>query len=116
MALSRVKLFFDFSHSDLSAQLAEWLDETMGQIRVTGVTMDSNQHGHCIAVLYQETPGPVYRAHVWFNWSHMALQQDVNEGLAAVEQAEGRFVALGSNDHGHCLCIIAEAEGMPEIG
>lgn len=106
MPVTQVQIFFQTSHSRLDGELSSWLESRQGEIRVTGLSLDSNEYGHCLAVLYQEEPGPVYAGRVWFNRKHSELQREANLALAAEGAPTGLFVAAGSNQHGHCLCMI----------
>ncbi len=109
MAQTMVKILFHNSHRSLQDQLNAWLTEIAGTATITGVTMDSNNYGHCIAILYQQDgQGRLYRGHVFFHNSHSSLEQAANAGLEAAQAEWGRFVAIGSNEYGHCLCIIEE--------
>lgn len=106
MPTTKVQIFFQSSHSRLDGELSNWLESRRGEIRVTGMSLDSNDLGHCLSVLYQEEPGPVYAGRVWFSHKHTVLQEQANLALAAEGAPTGLFVATGSNKHGHCLCLI----------
>lgn len=109
MAQTAVKVLFNTSHRTLQEMLGEWLAEASGSVTITGITMDSNQYGHCIVIMYQQGgQGRFYRGHVFFSQRHTALEQEANAGLAAAQAHWGRFVALGSNEYGHCLCVVEE--------
>ncbi|MBP2019221.1 hypothetical protein J2Z79_002646 [Symbiobacterium terraclitae] len=109
MAHTAVKVLFDSSHRTLEEMLNEWLAEVSGSVTIIDVTLNSNQYGHCIVILYQETgEGRFYRGHLFYGQRHTALEQEANAGLAAAEAQWGRFVALGSNEYGHCLCVVEE--------
>jgi len=109
MARTAVKVLFNPSHRSLQEVLNEWLAEVSGSVTITGITMDSNQYGHCLAIMYEQGgEGRLYRGHVFFSRQHSALEQEANAGLAAAQAEWGRFVALGSNEYGHCLCVVEE--------
>lgn len=111
MPRTQVQIFFQSSHARLDGELSGWLDSRRGEIRVTGLSLDSNEYGHCLSVLFQEEPGPVYAGRVWFSRSHSDLQQAANLALAEEGAPSGLFVATGSNPHGHCLCMIGSYDG-----
>jgi len=109
MAQTAVKVLFNSSHRTLQEMLNQWLAEVSGSVTITDVTMDSNQYGHCLAIMYQQSgEGRQYRGHVFFSQRHTALEEVANEGLVAAQAHWGRFVALGSNEYGHCLCVVEE--------
>ncbi len=109
MAQTAVKVLFDRSHSGLSEQVNQWLAEASGHVLITGLSMDSNEHGHCLVIMYQTGAGSkVYRGHIFFSASHSALEQQATRGLQTAQAQWGKFVAIGSNQHGHCLCVIEE--------
>jgi len=109
VAQTSVKLLFDSSHLGLAEQLNRWLAEISGQVLVTGLSMDSNQYGHCLVIMYQVgAGGRNYRGHLFFDSGHGRLEEQARRGLAAAQAQWGKFVAVGSNDYGHCLCVIEE--------
>lgn len=109
MTLTSVKTFFSSRHDGLGKELNEWLAQVSGQVVVTGISMDSNEYGHCLVVMYQTGEGGrQYRAHVFFNSSHSSLEREANQGLAGAQAQWGRLVAIGSNQYGHCLCVVEE--------
>lgn len=105
MATSAVKAFFNTSHSTLQQELQAWLAKQASQIVIRNVSMDSNDYGHCLAVLYEPGPGPVYCGLIAFNRRHDGAAE---EATALLEQQDAEFalIAVGSNQHGHCLCLI----------
>jgi hypothetical protein len=109
MAQTAVRIFFHYRHDVLGQELNQWLSEVSGQVVITGISLDSNDLGHSLAVLYQVGEGGrQYRAHLFFHRRHDALDQEANAALAAAQAQWGRFVAIGSNQQGHCLCVIEE--------
>lgn len=109
MSQTAVRTFFHGRHDGLGQDLNRWLTEVSGQVLITGISLDSNDFGHSLAVLYQTSGGGrQYRAHLFFNYRHTDLEQEANRGLAAAQAQWGRFVAIGSNQHGHCLCVVEE--------
>jgi hypothetical protein len=106
MAHTAVKVFFRPNHNHLNEELQGWLKQTAGQITVIGITMDSNQHGHCLAVMYAAEGGPTYGGQVMFSRRHDGLEADTNRALAQAGHVTFEFVAVGSNEYGHCLCVI----------
>lgn len=109
MAQTAVKLFFDSRHDGLERDLNQWLGQISGQVVMTGMSMDSNKFGHCLTVMYQTGgEGRHYRAHVYYHSNHSRLEQAANQGLTAAQAQWGRLVAVGSNEYGHCLCVIEE--------
>lgn len=109
MAQTAIRTFFHGRHSELSRQLNEWLSQVSGQVVITGISLDSNDFGHSLVVMYQlGDGGRQYRAHVFFHSSHSSLEAEANRGLAAAQAQWGRFVAMGSNQRGHCLCVVEE--------
>jgi hypothetical protein len=78
-------------------------------VTITGISLDSNDLGHSLAVLYQVgNGGRQYRAHLFFHRRHDALEEEANRELAEAQAQWGRFVAMGSNQQGHCLCVVEE--------
>lgn len=109
MVQTGVKVLFHSSHNALQEQLNQWLARMSGSVTITGISMDSNQYGHCIAIMYQTGgEGRYYRGHLFFHSNHTALDQAANLGLQEAQAQWGRFVAIGSNEHGHCLCVVEE--------
>lgn len=109
MPQTMVKILFSRRHDDLGQQLNAWLQEVSGQVTITGISVDSNEYGHCFSVMYQTGQGGhLYRAHVFYNTSHSGLEAEANRGLQAAQAQRGRFVAIGSNQYGHCLCVVEE--------
>lgn len=109
MAQTAVKTLFNSSHSALHQQMNQWLAEVSGQVQITGVSMDSNEYGHCLVIMYQTgVQGRFYRGHLFFHSNHSALERDVNQGLATAQAQWGKFVGVGSNQYGHCVCVIEE--------
>jgi len=108
MPQSAVKLLFASSHSALAADLEAWLQETAEQVQITGISLDSNEFGHCLAVLYDLGAGPVYTSRVWFHTQHWGLEEEANAELLKLSPAKCRLIAIGSNKYGHCLCVVAE--------
>jgi hypothetical protein len=106
MAQHGVKVFFHNQHGSLDYDLQAWLGQVNGQVTIHHIMMDSNQYGHCLVVQYEMTPGPQYRARVVFSRRHDGLEAEANPLLAGANPALRPLVALGSNDHGHCLCLI----------
>jgi len=106
VAKSGVKLLFHNSHRSLEAELQQWLGQVNGQVTIHRTMMDSNQYGHCLVVQYEMSGGPVYRAKVIYDRRHDGLEEQANALLAEANQAATPLVALGSNDYGHCLCLI----------
>lgn len=109
MAQSAVKVFFHQRHGELAKQLTEWITQVSGRIQIQSISIDSNEYGHCLSILYS-TGGEqhFYRPHLWFSSRHSELEQLANQGLAAAGAQHGRFIAMGSNQYGHCLCVIEE--------
>jgi len=103
-----VRVFFDSSHANLERQLNQWLQQQAGQIEVLSISMDSNQYGHCLTLLCGLGGGPVYRGLVFFSSQHASLEADANRVLTGV--ADARLIAIGSNQYGHCLCVIEAAQ------
>jgi hypothetical protein len=110
MAQHGVKLLFHSSHSTLDGELQAWLGQVNGHVTIHHIMMDSNQYGHCLVIQYESAPGPLYRARVVYNRRHDGLEAEANSLLAQVNSARRPLVALGSNDFGHCLCMIDAAE------
>jgi len=109
LAKTEVKVLFSSRHDDLNQQLNAWLEQVSGWVVINGVSLDSNDYGHCLALLYEKSePGRYYRAHVFFGSGHTFLEEEANRGLQEAQAHWGRFVAIGSNQYGHCLCIIEE--------
>lgn len=109
MTATAVKMLFSRSHGELEQQLNQWLEQISGQGSITGISMDSNEYGHCIALMYQiGGTGRFYRGHLFFHSRHTVVESEANQGLQAADAQWGRFVALGSNQYGHCLCVIEE--------
>lgn len=109
MGQTAVKTIFSSRHDGMGHELNQWLSQVSGQIVITGMSMDSNEYGHCLALMYQTGDGGrQYRAHVFFNSSHAALEHEANRGLAAAQAQWGKMLAIGSNQYGHCLCVIEE--------
>lgn len=106
--MSAVRMFFSHSHYNLDDELREWLSHN--DVTVTGISMDSNQHGHCLAVLYEPGGGARYESMISFAWRHDELEAQVNEALQAAGEPGAQCGALGSNEHGHCLCIIRRVQ------
>jgi hypothetical protein len=105
--MSAVKVLFSNSHSDLNDQLKDWLGT--GGVVIRDVSMDSNRNGHCLVVLYEQGDQVRYEGNVLFAWSHAELEGQANEMLkAALLESGAQFVAIGSNEYGHCLCIIRQ--------
>lgn len=107
--MSAVKVLFSQSHGLLESGLQEFLVQTRGQIRITGVTMDSNEYGHNLVILYNRAPGPEYYGHIYFDRRHDGLEEQTNRALAEAGQWRPELVAVGSNQYGHCLTIIFTA-------
>lgn len=103
---SAVKVFFSQSHSVLNDELQAWLKEMAGQVTITGLSMDSNQYGHCLAVLHRTGGGPAYGGRVVFHRRHDGLEEAANQALAQAPDVTVDFMVVGSNEYGHCLCII----------
>lgn len=108
MAQTAVKLFFDRSHYGLNQDFQAWLKQTASQITIRGISMDSNQYGHCLTVMYTKEGGPTYGGQVLFSRRHDDLEAQTNETLAQAQHMAFEFVAVGSNEHGHCLCMIGQ--------
>jgi len=107
MAAERLKMFFSYSHATVHNELNAWLDENANAITITAVSLDSNEHGHCLGVLYREEPGPAYTGGVWFDYRHDVLEDAVNTELPDLP-GNARFMAVGSNKLGHAICVICE--------
>lgn len=111
MAQTAAKVFFDSRHDGLEQELNQWLGQVSGEVVISGISMDSNDYGHCLAIMYQAAGGgKLYRGHVFFNHSHTSLEGEANQGLSAAQAQSGKWLAIGSNQHGHCLCVIEEQE------
>jgi hypothetical protein len=109
MAQTAVKVLFSHSHRSLEEQLNQWLEQVSGTVTITGISMDSNDLGHCLVLLYEDGgERHYYRGHVFFHRRHSGLEQEAHHGLTEAGAQWGRFVALGSNQHGHCLCVVEE--------
>lgn len=109
MSRTAVKTFFGRSHQTLGQELQAWLTEQTGRITIRSVSMDSNEYGHCLALMYEMVPGPAYRAQVVFNQRHTDLETAANDLLAGVAGVQFSFVAVGSNQYGHCLVLVGTA-------
>ena len=108
MAQTAVKVFFSQSHYTLNDELVAWLKQSAGQVTIRGITMDSNQYGHCLTVMYTMEGGPAYGGQVLFSRRHDDLEAQTNQTLAQAQHMNFDFVAVGSNEHGHCLCVIGQ--------
>lgn len=106
MSNAAVKILFHSSHHSLGAQLQEWLREVSGQVTITNISMDSNRYGHCLAIAYVERSGPAYRGSVWFHSRHDGLERVAKDSLKGLSPARQTFMAVGSNEYGHALCLI----------
>lgn len=102
-----VKVLFSSGHSSLQEELQQWLDEMAERITITGLSLSSNEYGHCLVISYSKETGPGYTGWVWFSRSHTALENDANTDMAEVGADGKGFMAVGSNKLGHCLCVIA---------
>ncbi|HLN64707.1 MAG TPA: hypothetical protein VK464_24555 [Symbiobacteriaceae bacterium] len=109
MAQTAVKVLFSQSHYTLNDELVGWLKQSANQITIRGISMDSNQYGHCLTVMYTTGGGPAYGGLVLFSRRHDDLEAEANETLAQAQHMAFEFVAVGSNEHGHCLCVIGQA-------
>ena len=90
--------------------MQEWLGQVNGQVIIHRLMMDSNQYGHCLVIQYEKTKGPIYRAKVVYDRQHHGLEAQANELLMEANQSAAPMLALGSNDYGHCLCLIDAVE------
>lgn len=109
MTQSMVKVLFSRRHDELSQQLNQWLHQVAGQVCITGISLDSNEYGHCLAVMYQHGgEGKLYRAHLFYHTRHSNLESEANQGLQVAQAQWAKFIAIGSNQYGHCLCVIEE--------
>ena len=104
--MSAVKVFFSAKHQALHDELQGWLDHS--EVVIQGVTMDSNDYGHCLVVLHEPGSGHRYHAQIFYATRHHDLEQQANEALASAPRGGAQVVAVGSNQYGHCLCVIRE--------
>lgn len=103
--MSAVKVFFSSSHHSLNNELQGWFQHT--ECNVLDISMDSNEYGHCLVLLYE--PGSHrYEVQVFFASRHSGLESEANERLMQARHGGRQLVAVGSNAHGHCLCILLE--------
>ncbi len=72
--------------------------------------MDTNECGHNLTVLYDDSPGPVYPGRILFHMRHDGLETEANQALAGAAHANARFVTVGSSKCGHCLCLIGTVQ------
>lgn len=105
--MSAVKVFFSARHGELNDELQAWLDHS--ETKILGITMDSNEYGHCLVLLHEPGAGPRYSAQVFFASRHSNLEETANGGLMQGRPGGHQLVAVGSNQYGHCLCVIREA-------
>lgn len=85
------------------------LTEQTGRILIRSVSMDSNEHGHCLAVLYEQARGPAYRTQVVYSTRHDGVEAAANNAMDAEVGVQFSFVAVGSNNYGHCLVLVGTA-------
>ena len=104
--MSAVKVFFSSSHAILQDELQSWLQHT--EHTILGISMDSNEYGHCLAVLFEPGSGRRYDAQVFFSSRHDGVEAEANSALVQGRPNGTQLVAIGSNKYGHCLCIIRE--------
>lgn len=104
--VSAVKTFFSSSHQTLSDQLQNWLQHS--ETTILSISMDSNDYGHCLVVLHEPGAARRYDAQVVFSSKHDQLEGLANQALYPLRPGGQQLVAVGSNNYGHCLCIIRE--------
>jgi len=105
--MSAVKVFFSSSHSTLNDELQAWLGHV--ETTILNISMDSNEYGHCLVLLHEPGAGRRYTAQVFFSSRHSSLETTANDGLLQGRPGGHQLVAVGSNQYGHCLCVIREA-------
>ncbi|MDF2626175.1 MAG: hypothetical protein K0R39_6 [Symbiobacteriaceae bacterium] len=104
--MSAVKVFFSRSHLDLQDELQAWLQQSESEI--LDISMDSNEHGHCLVLLHEPGGSHRYTGQVFFSTGHTSLEEVANQAAVAARPDGQQHVAVGSNQYGHCLCIIRE--------
>lgn len=105
--MSAVKVIFSSSHSALQNELQHWLQHTENTI--LGISMDSNEYGHCLAVLFEPGGSHRYDAQVFFSSRHDGVEAEANSAQMQGRPGGTQLMAIGSNKYGHCLCIIRES-------
>jgi hypothetical protein len=104
--MSAVKVLFSRNHQDLLNDLQTWLLRT--ESTLLGVSMDSNEYGHCLVLLHEPGSSRRYEGQIFFSPRHESLEDVANRSLTASRPGAQQLVAVGSNQYGHCLCIIRE--------
>jgi hypothetical protein len=104
--MSAVKVFFSTNHLALQDELQTWLRQS--ESTLLGISMDSNQYGHCLVLLHEPGNAHRYEGQIFFSTRHESLESVANNGLTQARPGGQQLVAVGSNEYGHCLCVIRE--------
>ncbi|HYF77748.1 MAG TPA: hypothetical protein VD973_11480 [Symbiobacteriaceae bacterium] len=104
--MSAVKVLFSRSHMDLQDELQAWLQRSESTIH--SISMDSNDHGHCLVLLHEPGGSHRYAGQIFFSPGHASLEDVANRAMTTGRPGGQQLVAVGSNQFGHCLCIIRE--------
>lgn len=104
--MSAVKVIFSKGHLTLQDELQAWLQGS--ESTILGISMDSNDYGHCLVLLHEPGGSHRYTGQVFFSPGHGSLEEVANRAATEARPGGQQFVAVGSNQYGHCLCVIRE--------